>query len=245
MSTYARQLGLSRNGCGVQPRQPAFRGDRVCDGGFECACTAGPLGASPPYAHTRLAVARDQPQRDRVDAVALIRRRRITLAAEHVAQVAVAVRAQHLGTRRAHRMVGTQDHRVGARRVEKRRPPAVRLEFLRAAEQFSAARPAVVDALGLGVGVLAGEGSLGAGPAQDVEFLRIEPLAPLVVGQFKLADLRSCFHASSNGGDPLRPAPPRLRSPRRFPAWTAATPDRCRRPTGFRPWRPDSGSTAP
>src|SRR5580692_9413186 len=38
----------------------------------------------------------DQTQRDRVDAVSLIRRRRIALAREHVTEMAVAVRAEHL-----------------------------------------------------------------------------------------------------------------------------------------------------
>ena len=41
---------------------------------------------------------------------------------------------------------------------------------------------AAVDALGLGVGVLAGEGPLGAGLAQDGVLLRAELLTPLLVG---------------------------------------------------------------
>ena len=45
---------------------------------------------------------------------------------------------------------------LGQRR-EERRPAAVRLELRVAAEQLGAAGPAAVDALGLGVGVLAGE----------------------------------------------------------------------------------------
>src|SRR6185312_4518688 len=99
---------------------------------------------------------------------------------------AVAVRAQHLGARGAQRMVGPQDHRVGFRRVEERRPAAVRLEFLCAAEQFSTAGAALVHALGLGVGVFTGEGPLGAGLAQHLELFRAEFLAPLVVGQLQL-----------------------------------------------------------
>ena len=46
---------------------------------------------------------------------------------------------------------------LGQRR-EEGRPAAVRLELLVASEQLGAARPAAVDALGLGVGVLTGEG---------------------------------------------------------------------------------------
>src|ERR1700739_4182724 len=105
-----------------------------------------------------LSARRDQRQRDRVDAVALVGRRGVALSGEYVAQVAVAVCAQHLGARRAERMIGTQDHRIGVCRVEKRRPAAVGLEFLCAAEQFGAAGPALIDAFGFGVGVLTGEG---------------------------------------------------------------------------------------
>src|ERR1700742_3113795 len=62
--------------------------------------------------------ARHQAQRNRVDAVALVGGRRIALALEDVAEMAVAIGAQHLGAGGAHRMVGAQDHRVGVRRVE-------------------------------------------------------------------------------------------------------------------------------
>ena len=57
-------------------------------------------------------------------------------------------------------------------------------EFLGAAEQLGATGPALVDAFGLGVGVLAGEGPLGAGLAQHGEFVGGELLTPLVVGEF-------------------------------------------------------------
>src|ERR1700742_2480224 len=67
----------------------------------------------------------DQAQRNRVDAVPLIRWRRVPLTGEHVTEVAVAVRADHLGACRPERMIGTQDHRVGAGRVEERRPAAM------------------------------------------------------------------------------------------------------------------------
>src|ERR1700761_3243643 len=70
-------------------------------------------------------------------------------------------------------------------------------ELLGAAEQFSATGPALVDALGLGVGVLTGERTLGAGSAQHVEFLRVESLAPLVVAELQLGLRRRRRHAST------------------------------------------------
>ena len=60
----------------------------------------------------RLRACGDQPQRDRVDAVALVGRRRVALALEDVAEMAVAVGAQHFDAGHAHRIVGPQDHRV-------------------------------------------------------------------------------------------------------------------------------------
>src|ERR1700694_3890229 len=68
-------------------------------------------------------------------------------------------------------------------------------ELLGAAEQLGTAGPALVDAFGVGVGVLAGERTLGAGLAQHREFLRRQLLAPLVVGQLHLGMRRS--HAST------------------------------------------------
>lgn len=61
---------------------------------------------------------RDQAQGNRVDAVALVRRSRVALTFENMAQMTVAVGAQHLDARRTQRVVGTQDHRVGVRRIE-------------------------------------------------------------------------------------------------------------------------------
>src|SRR5271167_338747 len=105
-------------------------------------------------------------------------------------------------------------------------------ELLRAAEQFGAASAALVHAFGLGIGVLTDERALGSSATQHVELLRVEFLAPLVVAELQLwrethapllliaslcivvARRKSCLHASANGGDPLRPAAPRLRSPR-------------------------------
>src|SRR3984957_5770024 len=70
-------------------------------------------------------------------------------------------------------------------------------ELLGAAEQFGTARPALVDAFGLGVGVLTGERALGAGPSQYVELLRVEFLAPLVVAQLQLGTRQIASHAST------------------------------------------------
>src|ERR1700761_2911932 len=71
------------------------------------------------------------------------------------------------------------------------------LELLGAAEQFGTTSPALVDAGGLGVGVLTGERAFGPGATQDVEFLRVELLAPLVIAELdaRLLGLRS--HAST------------------------------------------------
>jgi hypothetical protein len=64
----------------------------------------------------------------------------------------------------------------------------VRVELLVAAEQLGAAGPARVDADGLGVGVLAGEGPLGAGLAEHLVLGRGELLPPLGLGLDDLAD---------------------------------------------------------
>src|ERR1700754_786167 len=68
-------------------------------------------------------------------------------------------------------------------------------ELLAAAKQLGAAGSALVDALGLGVGVFAGERSLGAGAAQHREFVRGELFAPLVVAELQLGSW--CRHAST------------------------------------------------
>src|SRR5271166_877403 len=69
-------------------------------------------------------------------------------------------------------------------------------ELLGAAEQFGAASPALVDAGGLSVGVLAGEGALSPGPPQHVELLPVEFFTPLVVGQLDVR-LRRSAHTST------------------------------------------------
>src|SRR4029077_3546670 len=109
---------------------------------------------------------------------------------ENVAEVAVAVGAEHLDAMRAHRVVGPQDHGVGAGRVKESRPAAMGFDLLAAAEQSRAAGPTLVDTPGLGVGVLAGERPLSAGLAQHRELLGGEFLAPLVVGELHLGGWR-------------------------------------------------------
>src|SRR5688572_9861004 len=74
------------------------------------------------------------------------------LAPEHMAQVRVAPGAADLGAGHAHAPVLDLLH--GARDgVVEARPAAVRVELRTALEQLGAARPAVVDALGLGADV--------------------------------------------------------------------------------------------
>src|SRR5580693_2611402 len=70
-------------------------------------------------------------------------------------------------------------------------------ELLGAAEQLGTTGPAFVDAGGFGVRVLTGERAFGPGASQDVEFLRVELLAPLVIAELdaRLMGLRS--HAST------------------------------------------------
>ena len=137
-----------------------------------------------------LTLLRHQPHRDRVDAVPQVRRRRVALALEHVPEMAVAVRAHHLHPPHAQRGVDPLDHRVARQRREERGPPAVRLELRVAAEQLRAAGAAGVDALGLGVGVLAHERALGAGLAQHLVLGGGQLGAPLGVA---LDDLRGAL----------------------------------------------------
>ena len=78
-------------------------------------------------------------------------------------------------------------------RGEERGPAAVAVELLVAAEQLRAAGAARVDALGVVVPVLAGEGALGAGLAEHRVLLRGQPAAPLgVVDGHGVRCRRSC-----------------------------------------------------
>src|SRR5205085_7383762 len=96
-----------------------------------------------------------EPDRQRVDAVA-VAGGRLRGVLEDVAEVAVAGAAEHLGAHHPQAAVLAQDHVVGRGRLPERRPPAVRVELGLRPEQLRAARPAAVDAYGLGVDVLTG-----------------------------------------------------------------------------------------
>lgn len=116
-------------------------------------------------------VVRREGQADAVDAVPLVRGRRVALALEHVAKVAAAVGAYDLGPCHAEGAVLMPRH--GPRdAVEVGRPAAARLELVRGLVQGRLARGAGVDALGRVVlVVLAREGRLGALFSQDAELL--------------------------------------------------------------------------
>src|SRR6185295_13426695 len=103
-------------------------------------------------------------QRDRVDAVAVAGGGAVAVG-EDVPEVGAAVGAAHLDP--LHPVRGVLDvlHGVGDRLVEAR-PAAAGVELGVGLEQHVLAGLAAVDTLGLGVGVLAHEGALGAGLAQ-------------------------------------------------------------------------------
>src|SRR6266567_9432868 len=104
----------------------------------------------------------------------------------------VAAGAPDLGPDRAHGAVLEQHHGITIARLIEARPAAVRLELGVRGEEPGAARATPVDALGLGVCVLAGERSLRPGLAQHAVLLRAEPLLPFILGQLHL------FHAAEN-----------------------------------------------
>src|SRR5207249_7107844 len=76
------------------------------------------------------------PTRRSSDLVAEVGRRAVPLAGEHVAEVAVAVRAQDLGAAHAPGAVGPLDDPLTGERGEEAGPAAVRVELVLAAEQF-------------------------------------------------------------------------------------------------------------
>src|SRR5690606_36383107 len=161
------------------------------DGGGSGARERSTRRPRPTRAVSALSLGGLEPQRDRVDAVAVVGGRRVALAVEDVPQVGVAARAADLGADHAVAAVLHQRHRVGVGRRVEARPAAVGLELGVRPEQLGAARPAAVDALRLGVDVLAGERALGARLAQHVELLRRELNAPLGLA------LDHLVHASS------------------------------------------------
>lgn len=99
----------------------------------------------------------------------LIRRRRVSLALEHVAQMAAAVAAHDLGALHAERAVGVAGDGAGDG-VEEGGPAAAGLELLVGGVEGRLAGGARVDALARVVlVVLAAEGRLGALLADDAE----------------------------------------------------------------------------
>lgn len=110
-----------------------------------------------------------EPQTDAVDAVPLVRRRRVPLPLEHMPQVPAAVGADDLGALHAERGVEVPVDRPGDA-VVVGGPAAAGLELVRGAVQGGVAAGAGVDALGGEVVVVfAGEGGLGALFAEDAE----------------------------------------------------------------------------
>src|SRR5215210_9431565 len=77
-------------------------------------------------------------------------------------------------------------HGVGHRRLREARPTGARVELRVRAEQLGPARAAAVDPVRLRVRVRTGERRLGALLTQDVETLRIQLLAPLLLGLLEL-----------------------------------------------------------
>src|SRR6478735_5779649 len=82
----------------------------------------------------RSAAVRLQPQRHTVDAIPVVGRSAVALAGEHVAQVGAAVGAAHLGPDRSEGPVLDQFHPILRERRVERRPPAMRIELVLAAE---------------------------------------------------------------------------------------------------------------
>src|SRR5262245_1948542 len=155
-------------------------------------------------------------QRAGVDAVALPGRGRPVV--EDVAQVATAAAADHLGAAHEQAVVRPQLDRLGDRGLVEARPPGARVELGVRAEQLAAAAGAPVEAVGVVVDVLTGEGALGVGLAQHAVLQRGQLLAPLLVRLLDLADLgcagtgMGLTHLSGSFLlvlHPLRPAPRR------------------------------------
>lgn len=99
----------------------------------------------------------------------LIRRRRIPLPLEHMAQMAPAITAHNLGALHAERAIRMPRHGPGDA-VEIRGPAATRFELVRGAVEGRGAGGAAVGARGGGVFVVgAGERGFGAAGAEDAE----------------------------------------------------------------------------
>src|SRR5690242_4543582 len=105
-----------------------------------------------------------------VDAVALAARAGAVV--EDVAEVGVAVLADDLGAPHEEAVVGPQLDVLEVRRLGEAGPPGAGVELRIGGEELGSATDAAVHALGLLVHVGAGEGTLGASLAGDLELLR-------------------------------------------------------------------------
>src|SRR6185312_1767386 len=121
-------------------------------------------------------------ERYRVDAVAQIGGSAVTLAFEHVAQMAVAVGANDLDAPHPEAAVDPLDDPVARKGCEEARPAAMRIELRLAAEQFGATSAAAIHPDSLVVGVLAGERSLGGSSPEHRVLLGRQLGAPLLIG---------------------------------------------------------------
>src|SRR5699024_2554662 len=83
---------------------------------------------------------------------------------------------------------------VACERGEEGRPATVGGKLLSGAEELCIAGAAAVYALCGGIGVFTNVGTLGAGLAQNLVFLRAEALTPFVFGE--LAKIDGCFGRS-------------------------------------------------
>src|SRR5690606_16343888 len=102
---------------------------------------------------------------------------------EHVAEVAVAARAAHLGADHAVGAVLVLGDRVAGDRLRERRPAGAGLVLLAGAEERVAAGGADVGARFLGADEAALPRPLGAVLAEHLVLLGREPPAPLLVAE--------------------------------------------------------------
>src|SRR6478735_1643901 len=130
-----------------------------------------------------------QLNRDSVDAVPIVGRGAESLAGEHVPEVGTAGRTANLGPHRAEGAVFQQLHPVGSQRGVERRPSAVRIELVLAAEQLGAAAATAVHPHRLVGLVRAGERPLGARLAEHLVLLLAQLRAPLLVGLLDVVGL--------------------------------------------------------
>src|ERR687885_829001 len=110
---------------------------------------------------------------------------------EDVAEMRAATRAAHLGAHHPVRAILDELDGVRRDRLGEARPAGTRVVLRVAIEERVAAGGAVVEAVFVGVHVLAGERALGRRLAQYGVLLRREPLPPLLVGAGQLVAPRT------------------------------------------------------